>query len=83
MALIYFYSGEVSNAEIYAEKAMEKGLISYGEFNPNMTFVYTTYANILEADKKYEEAVALLREKSKNQNINLWPMAQMDLRNLL
>ena len=46
MALIYFYSGDISKAELYAEKAMEKGLKSYGEFNPNMTCVYTTYANI-------------------------------------
>ena len=65
MALIYFYSGELSKAEIYAEKAMEKGLISYGEFNPNMTFVYTTYANILEAEEKYEEAVTLLEKNLK------------------
>lgn len=65
MALIYFYSGEVSKAEIYGEKAMEKGLISYGEFNPNMTFVYTSYANILEADNKYDEAVELLEKNLK------------------
>lgn len=65
MALIYFYSGDISKAELYAEKAMEKGLISYGEFNPNMTFVYTTYANILEADGKYAESVALLEKNLK------------------
>lgn len=65
MALIYFYAGDASKAEIYAEKAMEKGLISYGEFNPNMTFVYTTYANILEAEKKYDESVALLEKNLK------------------
>lgn len=65
MALIYFYSGDISKAELYAEKAMEKGLISYGEFNPNMTFVYTTYANILEAEKKYDEAIALLEKNLK------------------
>jgi len=51
-ALIYFYAGELAKSETYAEKALEEGLISYGEFNPNMTFVYTTYANILEAQKK-------------------------------
>lgn len=65
MALIYFYSEDISKAELYAEKAMEKGLISYGEFNPNMTFVYTTYANILEADGKYAESVALLEKSLK------------------
>lgn len=65
MALIYFYAGDISNAEGYAEKAMEKGLISYGEFNPNMTFVYTTYANILETEKKYEESIALLEKNLK------------------
>ena len=65
MALIYFYSEDISKAELYAEKAMEKGLISYGEFNPNMTFVYTTYANILEAEGKYNESVALLEKNLK------------------
>jgi CHAT domain-containing protein/Tfp pilus assembly protein PilF len=65
MALIYFYSGDISKAEVYAEKAMEKGLISYGEFNPNMTFVYTTYANILEAEGKYDESIALLEKNLK------------------
>ena len=65
MALIYFYSGDISKAEVYAEKAMEKGLKSYGEFNPNMTFVYTTYANILEAEKKYDESIALLEKNLK------------------
>jgi len=65
MALIHFYSGDISKAEVYAEKAMEKGLISYGEFNPNMTFVYTTYANILEAEKKYDESITLLEKNLK------------------
>lgn len=65
MALIYFYGGDMTKAELYAEKAMEKGLISYGEFNPNMTFVYTTYANILEAHEKYDEAVKLLEKNLK------------------
>ena len=65
MALIYFYTGDISKAEGYAEKAMEKGLISYGEFNPNMTFVYTTYANILEAEKKYDETITLLEKNLK------------------
>ena len=65
MALIYFYSGELNKSEVYAEKALERGLISYGEFNPNMTFVYTTYANILEAEEKYEEAITLLEKNLK------------------
>jgi len=65
MALIYFYSGELTTSEIYAEKALEEGLISYGEFNPNMTFVYTTYANILETEEKYDEAIALLEKNLK------------------
>ncbi len=65
MALIYFYSGEAVKAAIYAEKAVDKGLESYGEFNPNMTFVYTTYANILESEGKYEEANALLEKNLK------------------
>ncbi len=65
MALIYFYSGDLVKSEAYAEKALEKGLISYGEFNPNMTFVYTTYANILEAEEKYKEAIALLEKNLK------------------
>lgn len=64
-ALIYFYSGELTKSEIYAEKALEEGLISYGEFNPNMTFVYTTYANILEEKKKYQEAIDLLEKNLK------------------
>ena len=71
MALIYFYSGDISKAEVYAEKAMEKGLISYGEFNPNMTFVYTTYANILEAEKKYDESITLLEKNLKIRDLHM------------
>jgi len=65
MALIYFYSEEHAKSEIYAEKALEEGLKSYGEFNPNMTFVYTTYANILEKKGKYQEATDLLEKNLK------------------
>ena len=65
MALIYFYSGEHTKSEVYAEKALEEGLKSYGEFNPNMTFVYTTYANILEEKGKYQEAIDLLEKNLK------------------
>ena len=65
MALIYFYSGELAKSEVYAEMALEEGLKSYGEFNPNMTFVYTTYANILEEEGKYQEAIDLLEKNLK------------------
>lgn len=65
MALIHFYSGDITMSENYAEKAMEEGLKSYSEFNPNMTFVYTTYANILEEEKKYNEALELLKKNLK------------------
>ena len=58
-----YYSGDINKAEEYSEKAMDVGITSYGEFNPNMTFVYTSYANILESQERYEEAIALL-EKS-------------------
>ena len=58
-----FYAGDINKAEEYSEKAMDLGIRSYGEFNPNMTFVYVSYANILESQGRYEEAVALL-EKS-------------------
>ncbi|MGI9530137.1 CHAT domain-containing protein [Lutimonas sp.] len=65
MALIYFYSGDRSKSALYAEKAMDEGMESYGEYNPNMTFVYTTYANILEAEEKHIEAIALLEKNLK------------------
>ena len=60
---IHFYAGEIEKAEIYAEKALNEGLISYGDNNPNITFVYTSYANILEYQQKYKESIELL-EKS-------------------
>lgn len=63
LSLLSFYSGDIARAEEYSEKAMDVGIRSYGEFNPNMTFVYTSYANILESQEKYEESIALL-EKS-------------------
>ncbi len=63
LSLLSFYSGDITKAEEYSEKAMDVGIKSYGEFNPNMTFVYTSYANILESQEKYEESIALL-EKS-------------------
>ncbi|MEN8125354.1 MAG: CHAT domain-containing tetratricopeptide repeat protein [Bacteroidota bacterium] len=62
IAHLYFYNKDIDNAEKYAEKALDEGLKSYGEFNPNMTFVYTSYANILESKKKYEESISLLKK---------------------
>ena len=62
---ISFYSGDLNKAEEYSEKAMDVGIKSYGEFNPNMTFVYVSYANILESQGKYEEAIALLEKSLK------------------
>ena len=65
VGIAHVYKGEndIYKAEEYSEKAMDVGLKSYGEFNPNMTFVYTSYANILEWKEKYKESIALL-EKS-------------------
>lgn len=63
LAHLYFYNKEIEKADEYIEKAMDVGMKSYGEFNPNMTFVYNINANILESKKKYKEAIAL-HEKS-------------------
>lgn len=63
IAHLHFYRKEINKAEEYSEKAIDVGLKSYGEFNPNMTFVYNSYANILVSKKKYKEAIILL-EKS-------------------
>ena len=63
IAHIYKGKNDINKAEEYAEKALDEGMRSYGEFNPNMTFVYTSYANILEWKEKYKESIALL-EKS-------------------
>jgi len=65
IAHLYFNKKEVNKAEEYSEKAMDVGLKSYGEFNPNMTFVYTSYANVLIFKKKYKESIALLRKSLK------------------
>ncbi len=65
IAHLYFYKKDVDKAEKYAEKALDEGLESYGEFNPNMTFVYTSYANILESKKKYKESITLLKKSLK------------------
>ena len=65
IAHLYFYKKEIDKAEEYAEKAIDVGLKSYGEFNPNMTFVYTSYANILESKEKYKEAIILLEKSLK------------------
>jgi CHAT domain-containing protein/tetratricopeptide (TPR) repeat protein len=65
IAHIYRYKGDIDKAEEYSEKALDVGLKSYGEFNPNMTFVYTSYANILERKEKYKESIALLEKSLK------------------
>lgn len=62
---LHFYAGDVNRAEVYSEKAMDVGIKSYGEFNPNMTFVYVSYANILESQGKHNEAIALLEKSLK------------------
>ena len=65
IAHLYFYKKDIDKAEKYAEKALDEGLKFYGEFNPNMTFVYTSYANILESKKKYKESITLLKKSLK------------------
>ena len=60
-----FYAGDLNRAEAYSEKAMDVGIKSYGELNPNMTFVYVSYANILESQGKNNEAIALLEKSLK------------------
>ncbi len=65
IAHLYFYRKEIEKAEEYSEKAIDVGLKSYGENNPNMTFVYTSYANILESKEKYKEAIILLEKSLK------------------
>ena len=65
LAHIYFYQKDIDKATEYAEKAMDVGLISYGEYNPNMTFVYTSYANILENEGRYKESIKLLKKALK------------------
>jgi len=62
IAHLYFFRKEINKAEEYSEKAIDVGLKSYGEFNPNMTFVYNSYANILISKKKYKEAIILLEK---------------------
>lgn len=57
-----YYMGDINKAEEYSEKAMDVGIKSYGEFNPNMTFVYMSYANVLESQGRVEEAIALLKK---------------------
>ncbi len=62
MANLNFYNRDINEAEKYADKAMEIGLEVHGEYHPNMTFVYTTSANILESKKKYKESIQLLHK---------------------
>ncbi len=65
IARLNFYNKDFNEAEKYADKAMEIGLEEYGEFHPNMTFVSTSYANILTSKKKYKEAIQLLHKNLK------------------
>lgn len=65
MAHLYNTNQEITKAQIYAEKAMEIGIRSYGEFNPNMTFVYTIYGNILTVKKEYKKAIMVLEKALK------------------
>jgi len=44
---------------------MDVGIQSYGEFNPNMTFVYNSSANILTSKKEYKSAIELLEKSLK------------------
>ena len=59
MSYIYHYNKDIEKAERYAEKAMDVGLRSYGEFNPNITFIYSLYSIILTSEKKYKKAIEL------------------------
>ena len=65
MAHLYFFNKEIDKAEEFSEKALDVGMKSYGEFNPNMTFVYNSYANILESKKEYKDAIGLLEKSLK------------------
>ncbi|RLD85832.1 MAG: hypothetical protein DRJ07_02255 [Bacteroidetes bacterium] len=65
LAHLYFFNKEIDKAEEYSEKALNVGMKSYGEFNPNMTFVYNSYANILESKKEYKTAIKLLEKSLK------------------
>ena len=65
MAHLYFFNKEIEKAEEYSEKAMDVGKKSYGEFNPNMTFVYNSYSNILKSKKDYKGAILLLEKSLK------------------
>ena len=65
LAHLYFFNKEIDKAEEYSEKAMDIGKKAYGEFNPNMTFVYNSYANILEKKEDYKGAIDLLKKSLK------------------
>ena len=60
IAHIHFYSGDTERAEFYADKSLQEGLETYGPENPNITFIYTAYANILEYQERYQESIELL-----------------------
>ena len=65
LAHLYFFNKEIDKAEEYLEKALDYGEKTYGEFNPNMTFVYNSYANILEKKEDYKGAIDLLKKSLK------------------
>ena len=65
IANIYNVKKDIETAERYAEKAMDVGLRFYGEYNPNITFIYTLYSDILKCKKEYKEAIKLLQKTLK------------------
>ena len=62
MASIYVTKKDIETAKRYAEKAMDVGIKSYGEFNPNITFIYILYGDIYTSEGKYKEAVEMYKK---------------------
>ncbi len=62
IAHIYKYNNDLTNAEKYAEKALDIALQTYGEMNPNVTFIYTSNADILSRKRNYKEAIELIKK---------------------
>ncbi len=65
IAHIYYQNKDIDTAERYIEKAMDVGLKMYGEFNPNMTFIYNLYSNILKSKKEYKQAIEMIQKSLK------------------
>ncbi len=65
MASIYVTNKDIETAERYAEKAMDVGIKSYGEFNPNITFIYILYGDIFKHEGKYKEAIEMYKKSLK------------------